>query len=153
MKPRTRLNKFLAKIAGVYDGELNPKTETEYYLDQIAQSGGGGGGDSSIYLVRFSLNPETNRPIPTYPEGTDSLNPIEDAMQRGQVVMCLYSGDVFAGGDEDEFGYLPLTYYYHGSNMIFSGTSLNGLIYTISWEERHGWSASTFTAEQAQGDK
>ena len=42
MKPRTRLTKFLAKIAGVYDGELNPKTETEYYLDQIAQSGGGG---------------------------------------------------------------------------------------------------------------
>lgn len=43
MKPRTRLTKFLAKIAGVYDGELNPKTETEYYLDQIAVSNSGGG--------------------------------------------------------------------------------------------------------------
>lgn len=47
MKPRTRLNKFLAKIAGVYDGDLAPRTETEYYLDQIAE-GGGGGGDNAV---------------------------------------------------------------------------------------------------------
>ena len=42
MKPRTRLSKFLAKIAGVYDGELEPKTEVEQYLNQIAENGGGG---------------------------------------------------------------------------------------------------------------
>lgn len=42
-KPRTRLSKWLAKIAGVYDGEMEPKTEWEYYLNEIAKSGGGGG--------------------------------------------------------------------------------------------------------------
>lgn len=39
MKPHTRLSKFLAKIAGVYEGELEPKTEVEYYLDQISAGG------------------------------------------------------------------------------------------------------------------
>lgn len=40
-KPRTRLTKWLAKIAGVYDGDLTPKTEDEYYLNEIAENGGG----------------------------------------------------------------------------------------------------------------
>lgn len=44
MKPRTRLAKFLAKIAGLYEGDITPRTEIEKCLDQIAQSGGGGGG-------------------------------------------------------------------------------------------------------------
>ncbi len=36
-KPRTRLSKWLAKIAGVYDGEMTPKTEAEYYLNEISK--------------------------------------------------------------------------------------------------------------------
>ena len=43
MKPRTRLTKFLAKIAGLYEGDLEPKTEVEQYLNQIAENGSGGG--------------------------------------------------------------------------------------------------------------
>jgi hypothetical protein len=43
-KPRTRLSKWLAKIAGVYDGEMEPKTEAEYYLNEIAQKDSGSGG-------------------------------------------------------------------------------------------------------------
>lgn len=43
-KPRTRLSKWLAKIAGVYDGEMEPKTEAEYYLNEIAENGVAGGG-------------------------------------------------------------------------------------------------------------
>lgn len=42
-KPRTRLTKWLAKIAGKYDGELEPKTEAEFYLNEIAENSGGGG--------------------------------------------------------------------------------------------------------------
>lgn len=41
-KPRTRLTKWLAKIAGKYDGELEPKTEAEFYLNEIAENSGGG---------------------------------------------------------------------------------------------------------------
>ena len=47
MKPRTRLSKFLAKIAGQYDGELEPKTEVEYYLDKIS----GGGNVLTLYAA------------------------------------------------------------------------------------------------------
>jgi hypothetical protein len=49
-KPRTRLSKWLAKIAGVYDGEMEPKTEAEYYLNEIAANG------DSIKIPAFSEN-------------------------------------------------------------------------------------------------
>lgn len=53
IKPRTRLAKFLAKIAGAYSGSIEPRTEVERYLDQIAEKGGGGGGDggSAFYII------------------------------------------------------------------------------------------------------
>ena len=49
-QPRTRLAKFLAKIAGVYGEQIEPKTEVERYLDKIAESGGGGGGGNVLTL-------------------------------------------------------------------------------------------------------
>lgn len=44
----TRLDKFLAKIAGKDVGEITPKTELERQLNQIAENGGGGGDASSL---------------------------------------------------------------------------------------------------------
>lgn len=56
MKPKTRLEWFLAKIAGDADatGTVTPKTRKEYYLKEIADNGGGGG--SSLPAVTASDN-------------------------------------------------------------------------------------------------
>ena len=50
IKPRTRLAKFLAKIAGVYDEPIEPKTEIEKYLKEIAENGSGGGNVLTLYV-------------------------------------------------------------------------------------------------------
>ena len=45
MKPKTRLENFLAKIAGNKDAkELKPKTRLEHFLNDIADNGGCSGG-------------------------------------------------------------------------------------------------------------
>lgn len=49
-KPRTRLSKWLAKIAGVYEEDMEPKTEAEYYLNEIAAKGGGGSASDVLIL-------------------------------------------------------------------------------------------------------
>lgn len=51
----TRLDKFLAKIAGKDVGEITPKTELERQLNDIAQNGGGSGG-GGVFLVHVSGN-------------------------------------------------------------------------------------------------
>jgi hypothetical protein len=44
MRPKTRLENFLAKIAGSPDAkELEPETRIEYFLNDIAENGGGSG--------------------------------------------------------------------------------------------------------------
>lgn len=46
MKPNSRIDNFLAKIAGDPDANeaMEPRSPEEYYLDQIAKNGGSGGG-------------------------------------------------------------------------------------------------------------
>lgn len=66
IKPRTRLAKFLAKIAGAYSGSIEPRTEVERYLDQIAEKGGGGGGDGVNILDLYSATPARTRPVLTF---------------------------------------------------------------------------------------
>lgn len=46
MKPLTRKEFFMAKAAGQTVPDLEPITREEYFLNQIAESGGGGGGAS-----------------------------------------------------------------------------------------------------------
>lgn len=44
MKPETRIENFLAKIAGNSDAkEMEPKTRVEHFLNDIAENGGSGG--------------------------------------------------------------------------------------------------------------
>ena len=49
MKPLTRKEFFMAKAAGQSVPDLEPITREEYFLNQIAESGGGGGGSSDPY--------------------------------------------------------------------------------------------------------
>lgn len=53
MKPLTRLENFLAKIAGDPDAKMDmkPKTRKEMYLDAIARGGGSSGGGSVEPLI------------------------------------------------------------------------------------------------------
>lgn len=81
MKPRTRLAKFLAKIAGLYEGDITPRTEIEYYLDQIAQSGGGdgGGGGGGVYVIDMNdmIFPEEESGRVTYSKFDDLVAAIQ----------------------------------------------------------------------------
>ena len=76
-KPRTRLSKWLAKIAGVYDGEMEPKTEAEYYLNEIAQNGSGGSGAFVINATAGVFD----TPV--------SYNDIRAAVDAGRIVLML----------------------------------------------------------------
>ena len=51
MKPLTRKEFFMAKAAGQSVPDLEPITREEYFLDQIAESGGGGGGGGGIPAI------------------------------------------------------------------------------------------------------
>ena len=87
IKPRTRLAKFLAKIAGVYDEPIEPKTEIEKYLKEIAENGSGGGGGgvfiANMVVEAFSGNAYLDK---TYQE-------IQDAMAAGQVPYMRLQGN------------------------------------------------------------
>lgn len=52
----TRLDKFLAKIAGEDVGELTPKTETEKRLNKIAEGGGGSSSGGGVFVVHIDGN-------------------------------------------------------------------------------------------------
>lgn len=55
--PKTRLEKFLAKIAGRSEEELEPKTRLEAALDDIAENiGQGGSGSGSVQPVIVTIN-------------------------------------------------------------------------------------------------
>lgn len=60
MKPRTREEKYLAKIAGVDITTPEPRTRKEHYLNVIAEHGGGGGGGGAIptATVKIKRNDE-----------------------------------------------------------------------------------------------
>ena len=61
--PKTRLEKFLAKIAGRSEEELEPKTRLEAALDDIAENigqGGGGSGGVEPVIVTVTMTDEAN---------------------------------------------------------------------------------------------
>lgn len=80
MKPITRLENFLAKIAKDPDAkDLTPKTRKEYYLNEIA-AGGGGGGDEFVVTFTKSAG-EVRSADHTYAE-------IEAAIDAGKTVVA-----------------------------------------------------------------
>lgn len=75
MKPNTRIDNFLAKIAGDPDANtaMKPRSPEEYYLNQIAENGGGGGGGSTgggVLVV--GLDPQTGALDKTWQEINDA---------------------------------------------------------------------------------
>ena len=59
MKPLTRKEFFMAKAAGQTVPDLEPITREEYFLNQIAASGGGGGGGVGSKVYELTQDPDT----------------------------------------------------------------------------------------------
>ena len=81
MKPKTRLENFLAKIAGSSDAkEMEPKTRVEHFLNDIAQSGGG------VFVVHYVLQ---------YPSGVTVTESYEDvvAAYNAEKLIVLHAQD------------------------------------------------------------
>lgn len=69
MKPLTRKEFFMAKAAGQTVPDLEPITREEYFLNQIAESGGGGGGvGSKVYELTQDPDTQTFTLHATYNE-------------------------------------------------------------------------------------
>ena len=67
MKPKTRLDNFLAKIAGdpEADTSMEPKSREEHYLNKIAEnSGSGSGGTSNAFTM--TLTPVNNNSMSVF---------------------------------------------------------------------------------------
>ena len=97
MKPLTRKEIFLAKIAGE-DIDIEPLTREEVFLNQIAESGGGGGGGGggSAVICEGDYDIETEAMTARMTAGE-----LFAAIQNGSVV-------IFHIADEDTslYGYL-----------------------------------------------
>ena len=120
MKPRTRLAKFLAKIAGLYEGDITPRTEIEKCLDQIAQSGGGGSGGGGGGVSAVTLYPDMNAsPVILYKDKalTQGFATAEEAIsfiEDNPLIRIKYSS-----GGEDVYD-IPVTYLWGESDGVFS---------------------------------
>lgn len=89
LTPLTRLEQFLAKIAGD-DIELpEVKTRLEYWLKEISENGGGGGGSSSGLVVNIiEIPPVDPQENPTY-RLDKSAGEIIDALRSGRPVVAV----------------------------------------------------------------
>lgn len=76
MKPLTRKEFFMAKAAGQSVPDLEPITREEYFLNQIAESGGGGGGGggSKVYELTQDTDTQTFTLHATYNEVNADLS-------------------------------------------------------------------------------
>lgn len=79
MKPNTRIDNFLAKIAGDPDANtaMKPRSPEEYYLNQIAENGGGGGGGDVVVVHDDGALDKT-------------WQEIYDAMAAGNIVVAVF---------------------------------------------------------------
>ena len=121
MKPLTRLENFLAKIAGDPDAKMDmkPKTRKEMYLDAITSGGGSGGGGSVEPLIVNVIPGEGKDPdilSATYKE-------IKDAMLSGKNVYLsssiqLLPGQHIDSGVEDNVFEQILSVQYDGEYYV-----------------------------------
>lgn len=86
MKPLTRIENFLAKIAGnpAANAEMQPRTRKEYFLNEIAENGGGGGGSGSSGTMVVQFDSDNDRFEATWQE-------VHDAMTDGKTVKFVYA--------------------------------------------------------------
>ena len=97
MKPKTRIENFLAKIAGNPDAkEMEPETRMEYFLNDIViPSGGGDTETASVFYVTFtsSTSPSAGqvwRADKTFAEVEAAYNknmPVVAKMMSGEQVL------------------------------------------------------------------
>lgn len=86
LTPLTRLEQFLAKIAGD-DIELpEVKTRLEYWLKEISENGGGGGGGSSGLVVNVIEVP------PVDPEDPEAESTYKLDKTAGEILTAIQNG-------------------------------------------------------------
>ena len=90
IKPKTREEHYLAKIAGEDVTIPEPKTRQEHYLKEIAENGGGGGG--ALEFVEFSYDGETATCNKTFSEIASMTLPIGILNGQGLSVLAQRSG-------------------------------------------------------------
>lgn len=100
MKPGSRLEKFLAKIAG-YDVKISPKSKKEYWLNEIAKNKGSGG--SALSIVK-PVNTETfidaKNLVPVGAGAisyTKDIAPIVSEVFQGETIDITINGSLHAG--------------------------------------------------------
>ena len=91
MKPNTRIDNFLAKIAGDPDANeaMIPRSPEEYYLDQIAQNGGsgGGGGIEAVADALISITFNENEEIDSYSIDKGVLDDVYAKLTNGDYTL------------------------------------------------------------------
>lgn len=153
MEPKTRREHFLAKIAGnPYDSTILPKTREEFFLNDIAESGGDGGSSLVEELTAVLLPPTTltfERPRETFyvkataevdASSEPSFEPtgarvIVDGGEPQEVVLNTNYGEMI--GDQS-------------SDWVISMTNVeeDGEIVAISLDIRnHGFNFSSYSGE------
>lgn len=94
IKPLRRIEHFLAKIAGSpYAKDLTPITRKEYWLNEIAKSGGGGGGGGAniltLYVNSLSSDPSKAYKNPECTEEYESYNEASDALRNADIIQIV----------------------------------------------------------------
>lgn len=86
MEPKTRREHFLAKVAGnPYDSTILPKTREEFFLNDIAESGGGGSGGGGTFVIGVSEETSDNKTILTFDK---TAQEISTAMAEGKIAFA-----------------------------------------------------------------
>ena len=86
MEPVTRKEHFLARIAGKpHDESLFPITREEFFLNDIAESGGGGSGGGGAFVIGISEETSDNKTIRTLDK---TAQEISTAMAAGKIAFA-----------------------------------------------------------------
>ena len=110
MKPKTRLEWFLAKIAGDTDatGSMTPRTRREYYLKEIADANASGGSGYDIVVSTENWLSETASDYTVTWDYPSVLAKVRNGELVTGVLVYHYNYDAEVDGDTSLF-FAPLT--------------------------------------------